>query len=130
MLGSWSLIKWQLYATVGQWPLRLRLDPESGFSESSSSERPLVMMNQLVAISAHRLQVLDPMGPSMRTVLAMMNFETFARPAPRAKPAVLLHGFAAIQHVNALHQSPHRKKIRSPNCFHHELVALKRAHHE
>ena len=40
---------------------------------------------------------------------------------------MLLHGFATVQHVDALYHGAQRKEIRPPDSLYYEVVALKRA---
>ncbi len=86
-------------------------------------------MNELVTIPAYRLQVLDLMRSTMRPVLAVMNLEPPARPAPRAAPAMLLHRLAAVDEKHTLCTSA-RSAMKSalPTAFTTKLVAFKSPH--
>ena len=71
----------------------------------------LQSVDQLVAVPAHRLQVLDPVGSAMRPVPAMVNLETPEATTPGASPIIQPEHFERVKPVDLSHQNLKRKLI-------------------
>src|SRR5580704_10348470 len=63
-------------------------------------------MDHPVAIPANRLQVVDLVGPTVRTILPVMRLQWPAGPAACTSPPGSLHRDSAVQNVHALYEGP------------------------
>jgi len=88
---------------------------------------PFLSMDDLVTIPADGLQVLNAMSSAMGPVLAMMNLQVTARAAPCAAPAMLLHGLAAVNKVDGMHERSECYEVSLADGFHDQSVTLKSA---
>jgi len=80
-----------------------------------------------MTIPADGLQVLDAVSSAMGPVLAMMNLQVSARAAPCAAPAMLFHGLAAVDKVDAMHERSECDEVSLAYGFDDQPVALKSA---
>ena len=84
-------------------------------------------MDKLMTIPADGLQVLDAVRSAVGPVLAMMNLQVTARAAPCAAPAMLLHGLAAVNEVDTMHERSECYEVSLADGFHDQPLALKSA---
>jgi hypothetical protein len=66
----------------------------------------------MVAVPAHRLEILDLVGSAMRPIPAMVNLETPVATTSGAPPAVLPKHFERVNSVDFAYQNLKRKLIR------------------
>ncbi len=72
------------------------------------------LMNNSVALPANWFQIVDLMGPAMRTIFTMMNLQGPARATACTEPIVSLQRHSTVQQVNAVDERLQSHPLHTP----------------
>jgi hypothetical protein len=80
-------------------------------------------MNEPMAVSANRFQVLRPMRPAMRSELPMMDLQQIRFPAAGTPPSILIENLAAVQPVHGVHEPGQCDALFAVIRLGHQLIS-------